>query len=258
MTDDPTSLTLKGKCALITGAATGIGRAIAITYASAGANVIINYAPDQPSPDDLLEQINQAAGGRAVAVPADISDLTTHAKLLDVAITRFGRLDILVNNAGIKGKLPVFEVDPALWDAVMGVNLRGPFFLAQSAARIMAANQTKGRIINVTSIHESKALRGSSVYSISKSGLGMLTKSLALELAKHGITVNSLIPGAYASAMTQHVLDDPARLALGISKIPLGKFGAPDDIVGAALFLASAQSAYMTGASIKVDGGLSL
>lgn len=257
MNNEPAVLSLKNKCAVITGASTGIGRGIAIAYADAGASVVINYAPEQTHPDELLATI-EARGGQAIAVQADISDLTTHAKLLDAATSRFGSLDILVNNAALKGKLPVFEVDAALWDAVMGVNLRGPFFLAQCAAKIMTANQTKGRIINVTSTHESKALRGSSVYSISKSGLGMMTKSLALEFAKHGITVNSLIPGAYATAMTQHVLDDPARLALGISRIPLGKFGEPEDMVGAALFLASEHSAYMTGTSIKVDGGLSL
>lgn len=257
MNPDPAVLSLKNKCAVITGAATGIGQAIAITYANAGASVVINYAPGQAHPDELLATI-EANGGQAVAIQADISDLTTHAKLLDAAITRFGRLDILVNNAAIKGKVPALDVDAALWDEVMGVNLRAPYFLSQAAARIMIANQTRGRIINITSMHESKALRGSSVYSISKSGLGMMTQSLALELAKHNITVNSLIPGAYRSAMTQHVLDDPARLALGISKIPLGKFGEPEDIVGAALFLASEHSAYMTGTSIKIDGGLSL
>ncbi len=181
MNSEPAVLSLKNKCAVITGATTGIGRGIAIAYAAAGASVVINFAPEQTHPDELLKAI-ETAGGQAIAVQADISDLATHAKLLDAAITRFGRLDILVNNAGIKGKLPALEVDPALWDAVMGVNLRGPFFLAQSAAKIMTANQTKGRIINVTSMHESKALRGSAVYSISKSGLGMMTKSLALEL----------------------------------------------------------------------------
>ncbi len=249
---------LAGKCALITGASTGIGRAIARTYAAAGAKVVINYAPDKPHPDELLAELNTPADQRAIAVQADVSDLDQHARLIDAAMDQFGSLDILVNNAGIKGKLPVFEVDAALWDEVMGVNLRGPFFLAQAVARQMIAHQTKGRIINTTSLHEAKPMRGSSVYSISKSGLGMMTQSLALEFAKHHITVNSLIPGAYATAMTQHVRVDPERLALGISKIPLRKYGEPEDIAGAALFLASEHSAYMTGASIKVDGGLSL
>jgi len=219
--------------------------------------VVFYWPTQQPHRIDLRPGF-ETGGGKAVGVPADIRDLATNDKLLDGAMSHFGRLDILVNNAGIKGKVPVLDVDSDLWDAVMNVNLRAPFFLAQDAVRIMAANQTKGRIINITSIHESKPLRGSSVYSISKSGLGMLTKSLAVEIAQHGITVNSLIPGAYATAMTQHLVSDPERLALGISKIPLHKLGEPDDIIGAALYLASEHSAYMTGTSIKVDGGLSL
>lgn len=257
MAPAPATTTLAGKVALITGAATGIGRAIALAYANAGAAVVINHAPDQPEPQEMLEII-RAHSGRAVAVQADVSNLADHAHLIDGALKHFGRLDILVNSAARKGKIRFEDVTPTIWDDVTGTNLRGPFFLAQAAAKAMIASGAKGRIINITSIHEAKPLWGNSVYSISKSGLGMLTKSLALELAKHGITVNSLIPGAYATAMTQHVLDDPVRLALGISKIPLGKFGEPDDIVGAALFLAGEHSAYMTGASIKVDGGLSL
>ncbi len=257
MSATPALLSLKGKCAVITGASTGIGRAIASTYAAAGAHVVINHEPDQPHPESLLQEITDR-GGQAIAVAADLGDLTAHDRLLDAAQARFGHIDILVNNAGRQANVELFDVTPEAWERVMSINLRGAYFLALAAAKRMVAAGIRGRIINVTSTHETKALWGCSVYSISKSGLAMVTKSLALELATHGITVNSLIPGAYHTPMNHRPYSSPERLQRAIDRIPLHKIGEPEDIVGAALFLASEHSAYMTGASIKVDGGLSL
>ena len=234
---DPAVHSLRGRVAIITGASRGIGRAIALAYARAGAAVVVNHAPDQAVPQDLLDLI-RSEGGRAVAVQADISQPAAHAPLVEAALTHFGRVDILVNNAA--------------------VNLKGPYFLAQRVAREMIRAGTRGRIINVTSNHEAKALRGSSVYSISKSGLGMLTKVLALELAPHGITVNSLVPGSYATHMNREAMLDPERRAAAGRSIPLGRLGEPEDLVAAAIFLAGPHADYVTGTSLRVDGGLGL
>lgn len=257
MSTKPPSLSLEGKCAVITGAATGIGRGIALAFAAAGARVVVNHEPGQPAPQELLDSI-ATAGGEAIAHAADIGDLGTHAGLLDAAVAHFGRLDILVNNAARKGKKAFLEVTPEIWGDVMNVNLRAPFFLGQAAAQRMIAAGTKGRIINVTSIHEAKPLWRNSVYSASKSGLAMVTASLALELSDHGITVNSLVPGAYNTPMNRGPYASPEILQSVLKHIPLHKIGEPEDIAGAALFLASDLSAYMTGASIRVDGGVSL
>jgi 2-deoxy-D-gluconate 3-dehydrogenase len=254
---DPSIHSLRGLTAIVTGASRGIGRAIALAFARAGADVVVNHAPDQPVPQDLLDAI-AAHGGRAVAVQADVGIVAEHARLVDAALAHFGRLDILVNNAAIKHKVPAVEVTEAGWDETLTVNLKGPFFLAQRVARQMIAAGTRGRIINVSSNHEAKPLNGAALYSISKSGLGMVTQALALELAPHGITVNSLIPGAYVTHMNLDAMRDPARRAAAGSWVPLGRLGEPEDLVAAAIFLASPQSGYMTGASLKVDGGGSL
>jgi glucose 1-dehydrogenase len=257
MSLDPSQHSLRGLSAIVTGASRGIGRAIALAYARAGADVVINHAPDQAAPQDLIDLIS-AQGGRAVAVRADVGNLAEHARLVEAAVAHFGRIDILVNNAAVKGKAPFLDVTEATWDEVQRTNLKGPYFLAQRVAGHMISAGIHGRIINVTSNHEAKPLKGSSVYSISKSGLGMLTMSLALELAGHRITVNSLIPGAYATQMNLQAMTDPARRASVGSVIPLGRLGEPEDLAAAAIFLASPQSDYITGSSIRVDGGVNL
>jgi NAD(P)-dependent dehydrogenase (short-subunit alcohol dehydrogenase family) len=257
MSHDPSSHSLHGLSAIVTGASRGIGRAIALAYARAGAAVVINHAPDQASPQDMIELIS-AQGGRAVAVRADVGLPAEHALLVDAALTHFGRIDILVNNAAVKGKAPFLDVTEATWDEVQRVNLKGPYFLAQRVARQMIAAGIHGRIINVTSNHESRPLNSASVYSISKCGLHMLTLTLARELAGHRITVNSLIPGSYATPMNLAAMTDPVRRAAAGAKIPLGRIGEPEDLTAAAIFLANPQSDYITGSSIRVDGGVNL
>lgn len=253
--NNPT-LTLQDKCAIITGASTGIGAAIAKGYTQAGASVVINYEPGTNSPDELLAEINER-GGRAIAVPADISDVAQHQLLIDAALNTYGRLDILVNNAGVLGGGQFFGVTEKTWDHTNSVNLKAPYFLTQAVTKLMVERVTKGRIINVTSTHAYRPNKNYTVYTISKAGLDMLTRSLALELAEFGITVNSIVPGAVNTAMSgfHHT---PERRQKAADKVPLGRGGEPEDLVGAAVFLASPGAEYITGADIKVNGGFGI
>ncbi len=253
---DHSSAQLQDQCAIITGGSTGIGRAIATAYASAGASVVINYEPDTEAPDQMLSEIT-ATGGKAIAVAADIGDLAQHHLLTDAALNTFGRLDILVNNAAILGGGQFFGISEETWNRTNRINLKGPYFLTQAAAKIMVERKTKGRIINITSTHAYRPNKNYTVYTISKAGLEMLTRSLALELAEHGIRVNSIAPGAHSTAMSGYHAK-PESHARALSKVPIGRLGQADDLVGAALFLASPGADYITGADIKVNGGFGI
>ena len=253
--NNPT-LSLQDQCAIITGASTGIGAAIATAYAQAGANVVINYEAGTALPDELLTKIT-ASGGKAIAVEADISDVSQHQLLIDAALETYGRLDILVNNAAVLGGGQFFGISEETWDRTNHINLKGPYFLTQAVTKLMVERKTKGRIINVTSTHSYRPNKNYTVYTISKAGLDMLTRSLALELAEFGITVNSIVPGAVNTAMSgfHHT---PERRQKAADKVPLGRGGEPEDLIGAALFLASDGAGYITGADIKVNGGFGI
>jgi glucose 1-dehydrogenase len=247
---------LSGRVAIVTGANRGIGRALAQGFAREGAAVVVNHPPSVGSAEDVVREIRDQ-GGRAVAARADVSDLADHHGLVAAALDQFGRLDILVNNAGIQVKEPFLTTSPDAWDATISVNLRGAYFLSQRAAAAMI-RFGGGRIINVSSIHDSVPLSGRSAYAISKAGMAMLTKALALELAEHKINVNAIAPGAVLTDMNRAPLSDPEVRARLLDKIPLGALGQVDDIVGAGVFLAAPESGYVTGATIYVDGGLLL
>ena len=250
------TLSLQDKCAIVTGASTGIGAAIATAYAQAGARVVINFEPGTEAPDEMLATI-KAEGGEAIAVAADISDVSQHALLLDAALNTYERLDIVVNNAAVLGGGQFFGISEETWDRTQSINLKAPYFLIQAAAKIMTERNIKGRVINVTSTHAFRPNKLYTAYSISKAGLEMLTQSLALELAEFGITVNSIVPGSVNTAMSgfHHT---PERRKQAADKVPLGRGGMPEDLVGAALFLASNGAEYITGAHIKVNGGFGL
>lgn len=247
---------LTGLVALVTGAARGIGRAIAVELADQGAAVVVNDIAEEATIAGLASEIS-ARGGRALAVRADAADLSTHATLIERTFGAFGRLDILVNNAGIARRGPFLETTPAMWDEVMGLNLRAMYFLSQASARRMK-DAGGGKIINISSVHEERPMPHNTIYSISKAGVAMLTKALAVELAEHGIQVNGVAPGAIRTEATQARLDEPACRASVLAKIPMRSVGEPLDVARAAAWLASPETRYVTGATLDVDGGMRL
>ncbi len=245
---------LTDKTAIVTGAARGIGRAITLGFVRAGATVVACDVRGGADVDSLMRE----AGEAVLFHEADISNLHAHERIVRHAMDKFGRLDVLVNNAGIEIRQPFLEATPDAWDSQIAVNLRGAYFLAQAAARQMIEQNTVGKIINITSIHDTVALPNASIYSITKGGMMMLTRSLALELAAHRINVNAVAPGAILTDMNREVLSKPGYHELVTANIPLRRIGSPADVVGAAVFLASADSDYVTGSTIYVDGGILL
>lgn len=247
---------LKDRVAIVTGGGRGIGEAIALGLAREGAAVVVNYSRSAAQAEEVANSI-RSFGGRAVAVRADVKDLNQHDSLVSAALEQFGALNILVNNAGIEIHEPFLQACAETWDLTVGVNLKGAYFLSQKAAQAMIRSGG-GKIINISSVHDAEPLRNRAIYSITKGGMMMMTKSLALELGEHKINVNSISPGAILTDMNRKSLSDPANLARLVGKIPWKRIGDIQDITGAAVFLASAESDYMTGSTIYVDGGLLL
>jgi glucose 1-dehydrogenase len=245
---------LAGKVAIVTGGARGIGRAIVARFACEGASVAI---VDCSAPADLDELMRScAATGRdALWIEADVGNPSAHDLILQGTIERYGRLDVLVNNAGMQIREPFLDARVESWDRVFDVNLKGPYFLSQRAAYAMMPG---GGIINVASIHDETPHRGNSIYCLTKAAMKMVTKSLALELAERRIRVNSISPGAIATNINQDVLSNEEIRRRLIAEIPLARIGVPEDIAGAAVFLASGESDYITGSTLYVDGGLLL
>lgn len=250
-------LPLQGKTALITGASRGIGAAIAHAYAAAGASVVVNYVASAAKAAAVVQAI-KATGAQAIALQADVADITRHNQLLDAAESALGPVAILVNNAGMETRKAVLDYSPDDWEQHFSINLKGAFFLAQATARRMISNNIEGRIINVSSTHEKRPLPRNALYNMTKAGMGMMTKSLALELAPHGIRVNGIIPGAIRTGINSDVLANPQHEAMVKARIPLGWIATPQDCAGAALLLAGEGAHYMTGSSITIDGGLQL
>jgi glucose 1-dehydrogenase len=241
--------------AIVTGAARGIGKAIAQGFAHEGASVIVADISGEQAEQTAAEI--RAAGGNARAITVDLADLNTHESLVNTACERFGRLDILVNNAAIEPRALFLDATLEDWEQTINVNLRAPYFLSQRAAHAMLKTGG-GKIINLASTHEIRPLRNISIYSISKGGLMMLTKALALELAEHRINVNAIAPGAILTELNRAVLADETYHAKVTAKIPQGRIGATIEVTGAAIFLASDEADYVTGTTIYVDGGLLL
>ncbi|HVW91582.1 MAG TPA: glucose 1-dehydrogenase [Devosia sp.] len=247
------SFDLAGRRALVTGASRGIGRAIAEALAEAGAALAVTAR----SLDGLAETraAIEAAGGRAECLALDVRDVAQCGAVMAEAARRLGGLDILVNNAGTEEVRPSLEVDEALWDKILGTNLKGAFFCAQAAARAMKEAGTAGAIINLCSLTSEVGIPTAAPYGASKSGLLGLTRALSAEWAALGIRVNAIVPGYFRTAMTEGFFADEGWQEAMLGKIPLGRFGELRDLKGVAVFLASDASAYVTGQAFVVDGG---
>lgn len=240
------------KIAIVTGASRGIGRAIALHLAQQGATVLINYNQSADAANEVIAAI-EAAGGKAVAVQADVSDEAAVDELFKFAKSEFGRVDILVNNAGITRDNIIMLLKAEDFDSVISVNLRSAWLTSKAASRIMM-KQRSGRIINITSVVGIAGNGGQTNYSASKAGLIGLTKSLAKELAPRNVTVNAVAPGFIATDMTSELSEDIKKVAL--SHIPLGRMGEAEEVAKAVSFLASDDASYITGQVLVVDGGM--
>jgi glucose 1-dehydrogenase len=246
---------LQGKRALVTGSGRGIGRAIVVRFAREGADVVINDLDVQGPARETVAQV-EAAGRRGVPIQADISQADQARRLIDDAVRQLGRLDILVNNAGIEKRAPFVEVTEADYDKVLQVNLKGAFFVTQAFVRHLLDGKRPGRIINISSVHEEVPFPGFSAYCLSKGGMQLLTRNLAVELGPYGITVNGVAPGAIMTEINRSLLDDKPRVERLLKQIPLGRMGTTDDVAAVAAFLASSDADYVTGSTYYVDGGL--
>jgi glucose 1-dehydrogenase len=246
---------LEYKVAIVTGSSSGIGKGIALAFGEEGAAVTADYRSHPDEAKDVVERIEDA-GGKAVSVQADITRPEDVANLVRRAVEEFGRLDIMVNNAGIEHKMPFLETPPEVWNKVIAVNLTGPWLGCQEAAKQLVSQGGSGRIINISSVHEDLPMLTNSPYCAAKGGLRMLTRTIAVELAPYGITVNNIAPGAVETPMDAPLKEHPEQMQKLLSEIPLRRMGKPEEIAALAVYLASDASAYVTGSTFFIDGGM--
>ena len=248
-------MSLKGKIAIVTGGNSGIGKAIALGLAKAGASIVIDYIA-HPEATDALEREILSLGDQAVGVEADVGRLDDLQRLIDAAVTKFGRVDIMVNNAGVETRTSVLDTTEEQYDRVLSINLKSAFFGTQAAAKQMIKQGGGGRIINITSVHEDWPMPGNTAYCLAKGGMRMLTRTSGVELAPHGIRVVGVGPGAVATPINLSTMNNPALLERLNAAIPLGRMAKPEEIANVVVFLAGEGASYLTATTIFADGGI--
>jgi len=248
-------MSLHGKVAVVTGGNSGIGKAVVLALAEAGANIVIDFVAHPEATEELEKQVH-ALGDQAIGVEADVSKVADLEMLVARTVEAFGHLDIMVNNAGIETRTSVLDTTEEQYQRVMDINLKSAFFGTQIAAKQMIKQGTGGRIINMTSVHEDWPMPGNTAYCLSKGGMRMLTRTAGIELGPHGVTVVGVGPGAVATPINTSTMNDPAKMKTLDAAIPLCRMAEPHEIANVVAFLAGDGASYLTATTIFADGGI--
>lgn len=246
---------LANKVALITGSSQDIGRGIAERFATEGADVVINYSGNAERAQEALRAV-EATGHRGLVVQANVGKTDDIKKLFATALEHFGQLDILINNAGVETHVPFWDVTEDNFDKVLNVNLKGTFFATQEFVKHLMSTNRRGKIVNISSVHEELPFPNFTAYCASIGGVKMLMQNLSVELGPLGININNIAPGAIETPINTKLLNDSQKLNALLGQIPLRRLGQPGDVSGLAVFLASDDADYVTGSTYYVDGGL--